>query len=126
MFQSIGIFPHLIPDIKLILCPKLRKYIIFFRHSVKTLLIPGNHTPGNILLHGRLITVFKPEGPVHAQPFVIPIDLTPACIEVHLTNPQIVHAEGMEHIMAPLLKLPDQIPTFQGRYDEVCRRLKDI
>ena len=65
-------------------------------------------------------------GPVQAHPLAAAVHLAFARVEVHLVNAQVVHAEGVEHIIAPLLKLPEQIPPLQGGHDEICRRLQHI
>ena len=112
MFQPICIVLHLITHIELLLFLKLSQHIVPFRYGKKSLLIAGNHVPGNILLHSRSIPVFKTDGPIHAHLFAVPVYLTFAGVEVHLIYPQIIHAEGMENVMAALLKFTDQIAPF--------------
>ena len=82
--------------------------------------------PGDIPLHSRLIAGCKVGGPIQPHLFAAAVDLTFACVKVHLIDAQVVHTEGMEHVIAPLLKLPEQVAAFQGGYDKVCRRLEHI
>ena len=117
---------HLIPDIELLLRPKLGQYIALPRYGAKPFLVPGNHIPGNIPVHSGLIAVFEAAGPIHRHPFAVPVYLTLTGIEIHLIDPQIVHTEGMEDIVAPLLKLTDKVPPFQRRYDEIRCRLQHV
>ena len=126
IFQAAGTVFHLIPDIEFLLRLKLSKHIVFFRHCAEPLLVPGNHIPGNIPFHGRLISVFKMNRPIHAVSFGVPVCFAFPCVKIHLINAQIVHAEGMEHLIAPLLKLPDQVTPFERGYDKVRRSLEHI
>ena len=66
------------------------------------------------------------DGPVHARLLAVTVDLTLAGFKVYLVDAQIVHAEGVEDVVAPLSKLPEQVAPLQGGYDKVCRGLKDI
>ncbi len=126
MFQSIGIFPHLIPDIKLLLCPQLIHHKVFSGHGKKPLFIPRNHILGNILLHSPLIAVLEAYAPGRSHLFVVSVYLTFIRIEIQLIDAQIIHAEGMENVITLLLKFANQIAPLQRRYDKICRRLKHI
>ena len=117
---------HLVPDREFLLLSELGQHIVFLRHGAQHLLVLGDHALGDIPLHSRLIAVLEVDRPIQPYPFAVPIDLTLACIEVHLIDAQIVYAEGMEHIIAPLLELPEQIAPLQGGHDKICRGLEHI
>ena len=126
VLQPIGTVLHLIADIEFFIGLKLGQHIVPFRHGAQPVLVPGNHVPGDVPLHGRLITVLEIGGPVHAHLLAVPIDLVLACAEVHQIDAQVVHAEGVEDVIAPLLELPDQIPALQGGHDKIRRGLEHI
>ena len=126
MLQPIGVILHLITDIEFLLRPELGEHIFLFYPGTQPLLVPGDHALGNIPFHCRQIAVLEVDGPIHFQPFAVPVNLAFSGIKIHLINAQIVHTEGMEHIVAPLLKLTEQVAAFQGGNNEVCRRLEHI
>ena len=112
MLQSIRTVFHLKPDIEFLLRSKLRQYMLLLRHGPEPFLISGNHIPGNIALHSRLITILKIDGQIHAPLFTVTVYHIFSRIEIDLINPQIVHTERLEHVVTPFLKLPDQITPF--------------
>ena len=126
MFQSKGIIPHLIADKELFSLSKLRKHIVLFRHGPKPFLIPQDRAPGNVLFHGLPVALLKTDGAVPPQPMAVPVYLAFIGVEVHLIDAQIIHAEGMQNVVAALLKLPNQIPPFQGGHDKVRCSLEHI
>ncbi len=126
MFKSGHIVLDLIAYKKLFLFSKLRKHIVFFRRRAEQFLISGNHILGYILLHCRLIAVFKTAAPVHTRPVAVPIDFALACVEIHLIDVEIVDTEGMENIVASLLQLAKQIAPFQRGHNKIRRSLEHI
>ncbi len=89
-------------------------------------LIPGCHALRNVLFHSRLIAIHKADIPIHTHLLAVPVYLAFICIEIHLVDAQIIHTERMKHIIAPLLKLADQVPPLQGRYDKIGGSLEHI
>ena len=103
---------HLVADREFLICPELSQHIIFFRHGAEPFLIPWNHIPGNIPLHSCRIAFLKIGGPIHTHRFAASVDFAFSCVEVYLIDTQVVHTEGVEHIIAPLLKLTEQVAPF--------------
>ena len=126
VLEPFGIVLHLVADIEFLLRLQLRQDVLFFRHHAEPLLVPGRHIPGDVAFHGRLITIREIDGLVLPPEFVLPVN--PACVrgKVRLIDAQIVHVEGIEDIMAALLKLPDQVAPPQGGDDEIGRGLKHV
>ena len=100
------------PDRKLFLFPELSQHIVLFCHGAKPFLVLWNHALGNVPLHRHLIAVLKMGGPIQTALFAAPVYLAFPRVQVYLIDAQIVHTEGMENIIAPLLQLPEQIPPF--------------
>ena len=112
VLQPGGAVFYLIPDGEFFLCPKLREHILLLCHGPETLLIPGNDISGNIAFHSRLIAILKMDGPLHAGLFAVPVNLTLARVKIHLVNTKVIHTEGVENVITPLLKLSKQVPPF--------------
>ena len=126
VLQPGGAVLYLVPDRELLLGLEPGKHIAFLRHRAEVLLVPGNHILRDIPLHRRRIAVLKIGRPIHFHLPAAAVNLTFARVEVHLIDAQIVHAEGVEHVIAPFLKLPDQVAPLQGRHNKVRRRLEHI
>ncbi len=65
--------------------------------------------PVNIPLHSRLIAALKADVPIHTHPPAVPVNLILVCVKIHLIDAQIIYAEGMKNVIAPLFKLTNQV-----------------
>ena len=126
VLQPPGAVLHLVPDGELFLAPEPGEHIALLCHRAEPLLVPGDHARGNIPLHSRRVALLKTGRPIHAQPFAAAVNLALARVEVHLIDAQVVHAEGVEHGIAPLLELPDQVAPLQGGYNKIRRGLEHV
>jgi len=107
VLQPGGAAFYLIPDGEFFLRLKLTEYIAPCGNGAETLLVPGDYVLGNIPVHGRLIAFLKASGPIDACLFTAAVGLTFACVKIYLINAKVVHAEGVEYIVAALLKHPE-------------------
>ena len=126
VLQAGGASVHLVADGERFLGPELGEHAASFRRGPEPLLIPGDHILGDVPLHGRLIALLEMGGPVHAGLPAAAVDLARAGVQVHLEDAQVVHAEGVKDVVAPVLEHAEEVAPLQGGHDEIRRGLQHI